>query len=299
MRFLSTLLFLSACGAASHDDASLHRFVTQTGTLQNSDISEASGLARSNRDENILWAINDSGSIPTLYALDKEGGDRGSVRLYNVNNVDWEDLASFESGGTPWLLVADIGDNDGVRSHVTLYFVEEPRLPQENVAPARQISFTYPDGPRDAEAIAVDVEHQQVLILTKRTIPAVLYAVPLQPATDKKIVANRLGEIASIAQPTREDLERAMPNNDWHWQPTGMDISGDGQSAVILSYRAIYKFRRNAGENWFEALQSTPLRWTLGDLREAEAVAFDASGQSVFVTVEKRNAPLLRIDVAQ
>lgn len=299
MRFLSFLLFLSACGTASHDDGSLNGNVNQTGTLQNSDISEANGLARSHRNEKILWAINDGGSPPTLYALGEDGSDLGSVRLSNASNVDWEDLASFESGSKSWLLVADIGDNEGVRNHATLYFVEEPLLPQEELEPARQISFVYPDGPRDAEAIAVDVEHQQVLILTKRAIPAVLYAVPLQPPMDEEVIAKRLGEIASIPQPTREDLDRAIPYNDWYWQPTGMDISKDGQSAVILSYSAIYKFERKAGESWFETMQSTPLRWPLGEIRGAEAVAFDDSGQSIFVTVEKHNAPLLRFDVAQ
>ena len=122
---------------------------------------------------------------------------------------------------------------------------------------------------------------------------------PLQPPTDEEVIAKRLGEITSIPQPTREDLDRAVSNNDWHWQPTGMDISKDGQSAVILSYSAIYKYERKAGESWFEAMQSTPLRWALGEIREAEAVAFDDSGQCVFVTVEKHNAPLLRFDVAQ
>jgi len=294
--FLAALITVFACGGAPRDEDSPGRFFTQAGKLQNVDIREASGLARSHRNDKILWAINDSGATPTLYALGADGSDLGSVLLRDATNVDWEDLASFESGGKSWLLVADIGDNDSNRDHVTLYFVEEPVLPQVDLAPAWQLSFAYPDGPRDAEAIAVDLEHQQILILSKRTIPAVLYAVPLRPHTGELTIARRLGEISSIPQPTREDLDRAIPDNDWHWQPTGMDISQDGRSAVILSYRAIYTFKRDAGESWIEAMQSTPLRLPLSEIRGAEAVAFDASGQAIFVTVEQKHAPLLRFD---
>ena len=35
----------------------------------------------------------------------------------------------------------------------------------------------------------------------------------------------------------------------------------------------------------------------LGNFREAESVAFGADGQSIFVTIERRHAPLLRIDI--
>jgi hypothetical protein len=271
----------------------------QTGTLQDAGINEASGLARSNLSEDLLWVINDSGSEPVLHALGIDGSDRGSVRLQNAVNVDWEDLASFEAEGKSWLLVADIGDNAAARKYVSLYLVEEPALPPGGPVTARQIRFVYPDGPRDAEAMAVDVERQQVLILSKRTIPAELYAVPLDTNANEITIAERLGEVASIPQPTREDLDRALMHNDWHWQPTGMDISADGRSAVILTYRAIYRFRRNAGQSWIAALRSTPASWPLVDIREAEAVSFDVAGLGVFVTVEQRHAPLYWFDIAR
>ena len=112
-------------------------------------------------------------------------------------------------------------------------------------------------------------------------------------------MAVRLGEVASIPQPGREDLDRALMHQDWHWQPTGMDISADGMSAVILTYRAIYLFRREAGQSWIAALQSNPASRSLGDVREAEAVSFAASGLEIFVTVEQRHAPLYRFYLAR
>ena len=35
----------------------------------------------------------------------------------------------------------------------------------------------------------------------------------------------------------------------------------------------------------------------LGNFRDAESVAFSADSKSIFVTVERRHAPLLRIDI--
>lgn len=272
---------------------------TLTGTLQNERILEASGLARSNRSHDLLWVINDGGSAPALHAVGVDGSDRGSVRLDGASNVDWEDLASFNADGKSWLLVADIGDNSGIREHLTLYLLEEPRQPLPAASAARQITFTYPDGPRDAEAVAVDVENARVLVLSKRAIPAVLYSIPLWPDSSDTIVAERRGEVSGIPSPTKRDVDRAAASNDWHWQPTGMDISADGRSAVVLTYRAIYRFHRDAGEDWLAALQTADARWPLGDKPGAEAVSFDASGDSVFVTIEQRNAPIYRFNISK
>jgi len=290
---------LAALPACSVDAGIQRPNAVQTGTLQDAGISEASGLARSNLSADLLWVINDGGSKPVLHAIATDGSTRGSVRVENAVNVDWEDLASFEAEGKSWLLVADIGDNAGTRKHVSLYLIEEPAQPLGGPVPARRITFTYPDGPRDAEAVAVDVERQQVLVLSKRTIPAELYAVPLHAMEGETTMAVRLGEVASIPQPGWQDLDRAQADNDWHWQPTGMDISADGMSAVILTYRAIYLFRRSAGKSWIVALQAPPAGRSLGEIRAAEAVSFDVSGQGIFVTVERRHAPLYWFDIAR
>lgn len=120
------------------------------GNLQNPAIQEASGLARSHRDEKLLWTMNDGGSPPILYAIGTDGSDQGSVHLNNATNVDWEDIASYELDGKSWLIVADIGDNENVREYVTLYIVEEPLPSQKETTPTRKITFVYPDGPGDA-----------------------------------------------------------------------------------------------------------------------------------------------------
>jgi hypothetical protein len=118
---------------------------------------------------------------------------------------------------------------------------------------------------------------------------------PLRPPSDDVITATRLGPVDALAQPTADDLERAAPQRNWHWQPTAMDIARDGSAAVILTYRAMYHFERLNDEPWIEALRKVATVIDLGGVREAEAIAFIDDGRSVLFTVEAPRAPLYRI----
>ena len=267
-----------------------------TGYLQFKSLDEASGLARSYQNADQLWVINDSGG-PILYAINTVGAELGKVKLSKARNRDWEDLASFSLEGQAYLVIADIGDNLRRRNYVTLYVVEEPDVDQDKADITWRIDFSYPEGPTDAEAIAVDVAGQRILVLSKRNIPAVLYAVPLMPDTNDTVIATRLGEIDSLPQPSQRDTRNAA-DSGWYWQPTAMDISTDGGSALILTYRGIYHYSRNNDEPWIDTLRNRPLGLNLGKYRNAEAIAFALSDNLAFVTIEKMHAPLLRIDLS-
>lgn len=270
------------------------------GQLENEEIVEASGLASSRRDPDILWTLNDGGSKPRLYAIDLSGAHRGRIKLENASNRDWEDLASFELDGESYMLVADVGDNDNRRKKVSLYIVPEPDLGADGkvrLEPAWRVDFRYPDGPRDAEAVAVDAANERVIVLSKRDLPPVLYEVALRPDGDGTVTATRLGAIESLARPRRQDVDEAMFTKNWHWQPTGMDLSPDGSLAAILTYRAVYVFRLAPGESLYDSLTGQAYSLGLGNFRDAESVAFSADSNSIFVTVERRHAPLLRIDI--
>ena len=296
---LVTVICLCGC---SGSDASADRTTEQlqfaaVGRLENEKINEASGLARSQRQPGVLWTMNDSGK-PVLYAIGKNGAHLGRVELKKSDNRDWEDLASFALDGDPYLLIADIGDNDARYKKRTLYIAKEPRVDEDKTKVDWEIDFQYPDGPRDAESAAVDVENERVLILSKRDIPPVLYEVPLRTEEDGKITAKWLGIVDSLPKPSRQDVEFAPRTKDWHWQPVGMDISEDNRAAVILTYRAVYYYLRRPGQDWFEALNSKPLRIGLGNLRDAEAVAFGDDARTVYVTGEGRQNFIISVDLS-
>lgn len=270
------------------------------GQLENADIDEASGIAHSRRVPDVLWTHNDSGARARLYAIDETGRQIGRIRLEDSGNRDWEDVASAGSGDTAILVAADIGDNEARRDRLSLYVIEEPDLSIDDtpeLEPRRRIDFRYPEGPRDAESLAIDGD--RALILTKRDLPPILYAVDLEPDTDGVIDAERLGPVLTLPPPSRRDREFAARLNDWHWQPTAMDIAPDESAIVILTYAAVYYYRHIPGEDWYETLQRPPLAYRLGNVRNAEAVSFGADGQTIFVTVEGRNAPLYRIDILE
>jgi endonuclease/exonuclease/phosphatase family metal-dependent hydrolase len=245
----------------------------------------------------VLWTINDSGAKEYLYATDLQGTSIGRTELKKSKNKDWEDLASFTLDGDPHLMVADIGDNDARHKSRKLYFLKEPKAGKKDTTVDWEVTFKYPNGPRDAEAAAIDIENERVLILSKRDIPPALYEVPLQVDDDKKVTATWLGTISGLPRPSRQDVQFAPKTKDWHWQPSGMDISADNRAAVILTYRAVYYFLRRPDQDWFAAFNTQPIRIGLGNFPNAEAVAFADDNRTVVVTGENRNALLLRVDL--
>jgi len=256
------------------------------GHLENAQISEASGLASSRLYPGLLWAINDGGDDPLLYAVGSDGADLGTFRVAGAKNYDWEALASFRMGSTAYLLIADVGDNWEQRQSVTLYVVKEPAitaagLDNDKVAPiAWQINFTYEDGPLDCEAVAVDEAGHRVLLLSKRSQPPVLYELALRPADPAAIiVAHRLTTVSHFNR------------------PTAMDLAPDGLLAVVLTYDSGYLFKRRQNEDWPGAFERRPQRLRFNRLAQQEAVCFGFYGKSVFVTSEQAPAPLVRIDL--
>ncbi len=267
------------------------------GKLQDPNIREASGLARSYRQDNVLWTINDNGSDEWVHAISPRGKRLGEFDLKKSKNRDWEDLASFSLDGEPYLLIADIGDNEAKYKSRMLYVVKEPQAKKKDKEKVDwQIDFRYPDGPRDAEAAAVDSVNERVLVLSKRDIPPVLYELPLRPDGEGTLTAKRLGTITSLPRPSRQDVEFAPKINDWYWQPVGMDVSDDNFAAVILTYRAVYYYQRLPGQDWFDALNTPPQRVSIGNFRNAEAIAFGDRRRTVIVTGERKHSPILLID---
>lgn len=289
---------LAACTAEPDSEAASDesRASVVAGTLQNARLDEASGLARSQRYPNVLWVANDDGPS-VLYAIDDTGRDLGRVSIKDASNRNWEDLASFTLDETPYLVAADIGDNDAERKDVRLYIIEEPEAGDDKVDVAWEVEFSYPEGPRDAEAIAVDVENREVLVLTKRDLPALLYSVPLQPGTGKRQTARRVAVVDTLPQPGRSDVEFAPRTDDWHWQPTSMDVNQGGSSAVVLTYGGVYLYFKQDGASWSDTFRRRPFVVSRTGNRRAESIAFDASGDYVFITLEQRNAPLYRLQL--
>src|SRR5687767_13913651 len=108
------LTFVLLCGA---DDAS----VTEVGRVGIKSLSEPSGLVASARYPGIFWTHND-GDDRLLYAIHSDGSLVGKIEIVEKFS-DWEDIAADAEGN---LYLADIGNNDRKRKHVTVYKITEP-----------------------------------------------------------------------------------------------------------------------------------------------------------------------------
>lgn len=263
-------------------------------------MKEISGLTASRLNPGILWTHNDSDGQPVIRAIDSQGQLRATVRVNGARNIDWEDIASFKLGGKSYLLIADVGDNNAVRTDCTLYVIAEPVLkastaPQTLTAQvAWQIPVRYPDGPRDCESVAVAPIEGAIYLISKRTKPPVAYTLPLRPTDANTTMAKRVGELYGIPQPSGFLARIKIPTGLYRAQPCAFDISPDGRTAVVLTYGDIYLYRKAHDATWREAFSQSPLHLGSHGLRQAEAVCFSSDANQIFLTTEGPSAPLRR-----
>lgn len=245
-------------------------------------------MAPSRHRPDTVWVHNDSGHQPWLYAIDRQGRVLGQAAVHEVRNRDWEDLASFVWKGRSYLVIGDLGDNLARHREVRLHIVPEPRLQanrvvEKQVRPIGTITFTYPDGPRDAEALAADPAGHRFLVLSKREGRPQIYSVPMglepkrsplvaQPVAvwETPSLTVRLFSRAPVAAPLIASM------------PTAMDLAPDGRSLLVLDYSRVW---------WVRFVPASlsplePIALLAHGLDQAEAACFSSDGREIWVTTE-------------
>ncbi len=265
------------------------------GTLQNPALVEASGLQAG--ANGVFYTHNDGKR--DVFVIDETGRHVGAFKLDEAKNRDWEDITRVPHGDGHLLVISDSGDNEARYNNVRLYFFPEP-APGEydrDHAATHRVKVTYPDGPRDVESAAWDADGGRILLLSKRDVPPRLYGVPLDRAlAEDELEAEYLGELAGLRPPTQIDRLRSK-RGAWVSQPTAMDISPDGRTAAVLTYRSLYLYSREDGQSWPEAFRGEPREFIGPPGTHDEAVAFSLDGKAVYVTTERRPAPVYRLDL--
>lgn len=265
------------------------------GDLQAPPRNEASGLAASRRNDDLLWTHDDSGGAEALYGVSTTGLLRATLRIADVKSADWEDIACVMLDGKAWLVIGDIGDNDGRRKRTTVYFVEEPAVEASasrrelSARPAAALRITYADGPRDCESLAIDVRERALYLLSKRDLVPRLYrvALPASLARSEDATAEFVTTVPDLARPTGADAFLAGLFEKGRARPCGMDIATDGSAAVVVTYADVLLFPRADGESWAAAFNRVPLRLPPHALPQAEAVCFSRDGRAIFVASEE------------
>ncbi|WP_242112196.1 hypothetical protein [Luteimonas aquatica] len=288
-------LLLAACSVQKPPFAQL------SGMLMDDRLNEVSGLAASRAHEDVLWMLDDGGHAPRLFAVGTRGQLLATFRVDGIANTDWEDLSAFELDGRRYLLVADTGDNGGLRRSLQLHVFEEPaaldaQATGRALRPDWSIAFRWPDGARDCEAVAVDPILGQVLLISKKRTPPELFAVPLRPRDEEVQVAQRLGTLTGVPPPSAEELRANARMARIRHQVTAADIAPDRGRIAVMTYNEVLLYRRGARQNWAQALAGKPAVHELPWLPQAEALGWAQGGRGLFATGEFAPAPLLYLN---
>lgn len=290
-------LLLSLLTAAA--TAATPNHVELVGMIRDSSVSELSGAAVSQRDAQRVFAINDSKNAPDLQVITRDGAALGHVRVNGVRNQDWEDLAAFNYQGQPHLLIADTGDNGGLRAHLSLIVVAEPEWPlPAAIDVAWRINFRLPEGARDIEAVAVDAASDTVYLIAKRHFPRVLYRLPLHPEDlDQMLIAKNLGTFNTL--PPANDVEKKRDPRFGRFQGdiTALALDPNGGYALVLSYRDLYLYPRKPGEPLLRSFSRKPMRLHVPPMPQAEAIALDADAGKALVVSERLLAPIYQVAI--
>ncbi|MCK7594153.1 hypothetical protein [Pseudomarimonas salicorniae] len=261
-------------------------------------VGEISGFAASHRHPGIIWTHNDSGDRAKLFALDPRGEVRATLHLRGARNLDWEDMALQRHPDGDLLLIADTGDNGGLRQELTIYAVREPATLQDGRPQVHwKMRFRWPDGARDCEALAVDQSTGELLLVSKKRVPPELFRLPAAPRGDQVEVAEALGTLRGIEQPTAADLERNPVYGRYRSQITSAAVSPDNRWLAVLNYRRVTLYPRSPGQSWTSAAAREPIVLAFPWLPQAEAVTFSADGLSLLIGSEKLPVPLIALPV--
>jgi hypothetical protein len=255
--------------------------------VQDKDLKEASALAASVKYPGVYWTLNDSGNDPIVYALDEQGKSRGTFKVADADNEDWESIqvGPGPNGGSA-LYIGDTGDNDEKRRDIAIYRVPEPqpgpiggRAPDGKTAPAEMFKLTYPDGPHDAEALLVHPTTGEILIITKEQLGhATVYRVPLPLDSRRTARLERIAEIDYGRVGVRLDLV------------TDATVSVDGRLVTVRTYGSGLEWDVPPGAPLASIWGQTPRVFKIEDPPQGEGITYRLDRTSLLTIGEEQPA---------
>lgn len=254
------------------------------------EISEASGIIGSRQNPGVLWTHNDSSYAGNIFALSTNGAALGRYFIPTAFFGNYEDIA-VGPGPNPehqYIYLADIGDNFASRFSVRVFRFPEPAvyLYFTNAPPilplpgVQEIELTYPDKPRDAEALMIDPLTGDLFIATKETNSARIYM-----TTRAKM---------DIGGPIELTFVREMSFSGFRSVSAG-DISFDGKLICMRRNGRAWTWTRSASQTVSNALAASgttqPVATNPADLN-GEAIGFHPTGLGYYTISEGYQQPI-------
>lgn len=290
---ICAMLLLSACQSPATRPNTPDKRPVAT-TITDERLPEISGLAASQTSTD-LYAINDSGNVPSIYIIDDQLTVKKEITLA-ITNRDWEDLASFSLHGEDWIVIAESGDNLLRYKRYHLYFYREKELHSDHnepLAPSFSLSYTYETGSVNCEAIVVDASSETILLFGKTNDTTPVFSMSLSALqTDSSVEAKLVAQLPAHTNNPANSLIRALTGVNLD-STTAATLTADGQELFLLTYRDVWKVERKLDQSWEQAFQSIPIHLASHQLRQAEAIAHRSTEKQLLVTSEVLPAPVL------
>lgn len=239
-------------------------------------LEEASGVAVSRKFPGRMYHINDSGDAGRFFMTNMEGKNTTAIAVPDFAPEDAEAMSLGGCAGTgdvkSCLFIGDIGDNGRRRQWVEVVAVEEVQNFGRSAKPRQRFKLRYPDGPHDAESLAVH-PNGTIYMLTKDQ-PARLFKF------NPREGSQTLTPVMKLDTPGR---------------PTDMTISDDGTRLLVLTYR-------DAVEFGIDFDHPSPPRYRqvirIRFLEQQEGVAYLPGSHSFIYTSERVIFPawIMRVD---
>lgn len=292
-----TLLLLLSVLQSSIPTPCVWGTAREAGTLD-SVVNESSGMAVSRRIPNRTYRINDSGDTGRFFVLDLAGALSKIVVIPGFNPMDTEDMAVGPcSDSVDCIFIGDIGDNGRRRQTIEIVVIEERANFASEAQAAHRVRMRYPDGPHDAEALAVHPDGS-VYIATKDASKLQIFRLKRDQWRNSRNPIEVLEPVLTL------DWQTLRPNTlSFTRQVTAMSIAPDGKRFLLLNYADAMEFFVDLSAN------PDPAKWKAGvdyrtialtTLEQEEAIAYLPDGRSLLYDTERapnaRSARIMRMD---
>jgi hypothetical protein len=229
-------------------------------TITDKRLTELSGLVS---DGTRWYGVNDGGTQIRVYVL-RRNCSVERVITAPVDPYDVEDLARGKDG-TLWL--ADTGDNRKQRDDVAL-------LELSTGGKVTVHRLTYPDGAHDTEALLLDRSGTPYLVTKEPFGLAGIYRPTASLTTTATVPLKRVGSVtlrstSTSGGPVTPSIGSVLI--------TGGAVSADGTVVALRTYTEAYLFAAPDGDV-LAALGRDPVRISLPDEKQGEAIAFEPDG---------------------
>lgn len=280
---------------------------TQTGTIADPAVVEASGLVASRRNPGVFWTHNDNHGENRVFAVDGSGRSLGSVRLDGADPLNPEDLAIGPGRDSDdALYLADIGDNDATRASARVYRFDEPSVETLrggevvlNRADYETFPLRYekPSDPgttwsRNAEAMAIDPVTERLYVFEKEYNwiggPRVAWVYSVDVHGLSESATNRLRPVVAVTS------NIFTPDTAGF---TGADVSADGRLVVAKNRLDVFTWVREPGETVEDALARAPKSVCPGTSGVGEAVAVLPDSSAYAMVREGAASPVWSVPV--